>query len=111
MNSQRGNAVRNDLLIHQRPRSIMQQHSAVAARPAPPSAAEPAAPLIPVRRASTPAPLPTATTATPQPSASALLLSLRDPASIRKAIILREVLGLPKALQPTLIGAGTLCAR
>jgi hypothetical protein len=76
-----------------------------------PAPAEPAAPLIPVRRASTPAPLPTATTATPQPSASALLLSLRDPASIRKAIILREVLGLPKALQPTLIGAGTLWAR
>jgi hypothetical protein len=76
-----------------------------------PAPAEPAAPLLPVRKTPAPAP-PAAATPAPQPAASAsdLLLSLRDPASIRKAIILREVLGLPKALQPTLIGAGTLWA-
>ena len=34
--------------------------------------------------------------------AKSLLLRLRDPASIREAIILREVLGPPKALQPRL---------
>ena len=46
-----------------------------------------------------------ATPATPAPRisypAKSLLLHLRDPASIREAIILREVLGPPKALQPT----------
>jgi hypothetical protein len=41
--------------------------------------------------------VPAAAAATP---ASALLLRLRDPAAIREAIILREVLGPPKALQP-----------
>ena len=40
MNLQRGHAVRNDPLIHQRPRRIMQQHPAVAARPDPLSAAQ-----------------------------------------------------------------------
>ena len=73
---------------------------------------QPPAPLQPVRRSSTPTPAPAAAAPAPRPSfpASALLLSLRDPASIRKAVILREVLGLPKALQPTLIGSGTLWA-
>jgi hypothetical protein len=32
--------------------------------------------------------------------AGALLLRLRDPSAIREAIILREILGPPKALQP-----------
>jgi len=74
-----------------------------------PAPIEPLAPLLPARRTST-APALSAAAASPQQSfpASALLLSLRDPASIRRAIILREVLGLPKALQPSLIGAGTL---
>ena len=43
MNLQRGDAIRNDLLIHQRPRRIMQQHPALAARPNPPPAARCAA--------------------------------------------------------------------
>ena len=34
------------------------------------------------------------------PPGAALLLRLREPASVREAIVLREVLGPPKALQP-----------
>ncbi len=47
------------------------------------------------------APLPIASKADPIPSypASALLQRLRDPASVREAMILREVLGPPKAFQ------------
>jgi hypothetical protein len=47
------------------------------------------------------APLPIAPKADPIPSypASALLQRLRDPASVREAMILREVLGPPKAFQ------------
>jgi hypothetical protein len=74
-----------------------------------PAPIEPSAPPSPVLRTST---APASSKAAPNSQqtfpASALLLTLRDPASIRKAIILREVLGLPKALQPSLIGPGTL---
>jgi hypothetical protein len=38
----------------------------------------------------------------PSYPAKGLLLRLRDPSAIREAIILREILGPPKALQPTL---------
>jgi hypothetical protein len=73
-----------------------------------PAPVAPPAPLSPVRQTVTPAPAAPAPNSQQTFPASALLRSLRDPASIRKAIILREVLGLPKALQPSLIGAGTL---
>jgi len=77
-----------------------------------PAPIEQPAPLVPVYKSSkAPSPAPAAAPTSQQTfPASALLLSLRDPASIRKAIILREVLGLPKALQPSFIGAGTLWA-
>lgn len=76
-----------------------------------PAPIQPPDPLLPVRKNPSAASPVAATLSSQQSaSASALLLALRDPASIRKAVILREVLGLPKALQPSLIGAGTLWA-
>jgi hypothetical protein len=84
-----------------------------------PSAPQPlrkaAAPLVPVapaapvqqappvtRPANTLQPLvePAATTVKPTIIASGLMARLRDPVAIREAIILREILGPPKALQP-----------
>ena len=38
----------------------------------------------------------------PSYPAKGLLLRLRDPDAIREAIILREILGPPKGLQPTI---------
>jgi len=65
-----------------------------------PAASPATPPPPPVRRS--PPPVPTTAPATP---AQALIARLRDPASIREAIILREVLGPPKALrQPWTVG-------
>lgn len=44
--------------------------------------------------------LATAPAPSPSSAAKSLLLRLRDPASVREAIILREVLGPPRAFQP-----------
>jgi hypothetical protein len=60
------------------------------------------APATPVRQAAPPARPAAAPVAAVSPSytATALLPRLRNPSAIREAIILREVLGPPKALQP-----------
>ena len=70
-------------------------------------------PLIPILQASlaTELPSPPRPAAAPAPtrraSTAEILRRLRDPVSIRQAIILREVLGPPKALQPALASAGS----
>jgi len=70
------------------------------------------APAMPVIQASAPPP-PTPPAPRPAPAAvapavpapvSGLLLRLRDPGSIRQAIILREILGPPRAFQPIAAG-------
>jgi hypothetical protein len=91
-----------------------------APAPAPASAAPPPAP---VQQIAPPAPAPQTyipytpsrppaapAAPAPQPSfpAAGLLARLRDPAAVREAIILREILGPPKALQGTPLGAPIL---
>jgi hypothetical protein len=79
---------------------------ASATSPPPPAPMEAIAPLTAVRRTSAmPPPATSAPAVKPSYPASGLVLRLRDPAAIREAIILREVLGPPKALQA---GMGTL---
>jgi hypothetical protein len=76
-------------------------------QPAPAFQSDPQAPLIPLLQ--TKRDSRTTAAAAPAPvraSSGELLASLRDPASIRRAIILREVLGPPKALQPAFASGG-----
>jgi hypothetical protein len=77
----------------------------------PESTVAPAVPIVEAAAARRPLASvpPAAAPSAPQPGAavSALLLRLRDPVSIRQAIMLREILGPPKALQPLTTGIGT----
>jgi len=56
-------------------------------------------PLLVQRTTGAPPPLSTSPVTASSSQASALLRRLRDPASIRDAIVMREVLGPPKAFQ------------
>lgn len=87
-----------------RPQTVTRQ-----AAPAPAPAKSVSEPAMPMQQVG---PLPQGSSALRPPAATAgavarrsypagaLLLKLRDPAAIREAIVLREVLGPPKALQP-----------
>ena len=72
-------------------------------QPAPPRPSRPLA-TIPSAPATTPAARGLALQQQDHPAA-ALLLKLRDPGAIREAIILREILGPPKALQDRVVAA------